>query len=118
MVSKLFKKTRKITISTVNRISELTIARVNKLSRRSKKNTAITTLVIVIILAGNSVSAQLAPFGPLSSVNVPRPDNINNFIKDKTSAIALGKTLFWDMQLGSDGIQSCASCHFNAGADS
>lgn len=118
MISRLFKKTQRIAISTVNRISKLTIARVNKLSRRSKKLTAITSLVMVIIFAGNSVSAQLAPFGPLSSVSVPRPDNINNFIRDKTAAIALGKTLFWDMQVGSDGIQSCASCHFNAGADS
>ncbi|HXJ32477.1 MAG TPA: cytochrome c peroxidase, partial [Candidatus Eisenbacteria bacterium] len=33
-------------------------------------------------------------------------------------AIVLGKALFWDMQVGSDGVQACASCHFNAGADS
>jgi cytochrome c peroxidase len=25
--------------------------------------------------------------------------------------------LYWDMQVGSDGIQACASCHFHAGAD-
>ena len=118
MVSRLFKKIRKITISAVNFIGNKTNKKVNKLSRRARKITAITSLVMVIILAGNSVSAQLAPFGPLSSVSVPRPDNINNFIKNKTAAIALGKTLFWDMQVGSDGIQSCASCHFNAGADS
>jgi cytochrome c peroxidase len=31
-------------------------------------------------------------------------------------ALVLGKALFWDQQVGSDG-QSCASCHFNAGAD-
>ena len=29
----------------------------------------------------------------------------------------LGKALFWDMQVGSDGIQACATCHFQAGAD-
>ena len=29
----------------------------------------------------------------------------------------LGKALFWDMQVGSDGVQACASCHFRAGAD-
>lgn len=29
----------------------------------------------------------------------------------------LGKALFWDMQVGGDGIQSCASCHYHAGAD-
>ena len=31
--------------------------------------------------------------------------------------VALGKALFWDMQVGSDGVQACASCHFHAGAD-
>ena len=25
----------------------------------------------------------------------------------------LGKALFWDMQVGSDGVQSCGTCHFN-----
>ena len=38
-------------------------------------------------------------------------------VKSQAALIALGKALFWDMQVGSDGIQSCATCHFNAGAD-
>lgn len=29
----------------------------------------------------------------------------------------LGKLFFYDMQVGSDGVQACASCHFNSGAD-
>jgi cytochrome c peroxidase len=32
-------------------------------------------------------------------------------------AAALGKALFWDMQVGSDGVQSCGTCHFHAGVD-
>ena len=32
-------------------------------------------------------------------------------------AIVLGKALFWDQQVGSDGRVACATCHFNAGAD-
>lgn len=32
-------------------------------------------------------------------------------------AAALGKALFWDMQVGSDTVQACASCHFHAGVD-
>jgi len=39
-------------------------------------------------------------------------------VKDSTALAVLGKALFWDMQVGSDGIQACASCHYNAGADS
>ncbi|MDE2388935.1 MAG: cytochrome-c peroxidase [Betaproteobacteria bacterium] len=35
---------------------------------------------------------------------------------DKEKAIALGKALFWDINVGSDGI-ACATCHFHAGAD-
>jgi len=30
----------------------------------------------------------------------------------------LGKAFFWEMQFGSDGKTACATCHFNAGADS
>jgi cytochrome c peroxidase len=45
------------------------------------------------------------------------PSNENDYVKDRTVAAALGKALFWDMQIGSDGVQSCGTCHFNAGAD-
>ncbi len=39
-----------------------------------------------------------------------------SIIKNKAALIALGKMLFWDAQVGSDGI-ACASCHFHAGGD-
>jgi cytochrome c peroxidase len=55
--------------------------------------------------------------GDLSAVSVPLPPNLGDFIANTDAAIALGKALFWDMQVGSDGIQACASCHFRAGAD-
>jgi cytochrome c peroxidase len=35
----------------------------------------------------------------------------------RLGAEVLGKALFWDMQVGSDGVQACASCHFHAGVD-
>ncbi|WP_344953388.1 hypothetical protein [Zobellella aerophila] len=35
----------------------------------------------------------------------------------RTDLQRLGKALFWDMQVGSDGITACASCHYHAGAD-
>jgi cytochrome c peroxidase len=35
----------------------------------------------------------------------------------RLEAARLGKALFWDMQVGSDGVQSCGSCHAHAGAD-
>jgi cytochrome c peroxidase len=65
-------------------------------------------------------AAQADPPRPpsLKTVAVPEPSNLGEFVRDRAAAVALGKALFWDMQVGSDGIQACASCHFNAGADS
>ena len=60
---------------------------------------------------------RIAVTGSLKTVPVPMPSNLTDFVKDKAAAIALGKSLFWDMQVGGDGRQACASCHFQAGAD-
>jgi len=38
-------------------------------------------------------------------------------VTDFQAAVRLGKLLFHDMQLGSDGVMACASCHFHAGGD-
>jgi len=54
---------------------------------------------------------------PLPVVIPPTNDLGIGIVKDQAALIRLGKALFWDMQVGSDGIQSCATCHFNAGAD-
>jgi cytochrome c peroxidase len=54
------------------------------------------------------------------------PSNENDYVRGPTlapkqaarlEAMVLGKALFWDMQVGSDGVQSCGTCHFHAGAD-
>lgn len=55
--------------------------------------------------------------GDLRKIAVPAPPNLDDFVRDPAMARALGKALFWDMQVGSDGVQACASCHFRAGAD-
>ena len=55
--------------------------------------------------------------GDLAAVPVPTPPNLSEFIRDEEAAPVLGKALFWDMQVGSDGVQACATCHFRAGAD-
>src|ERR1051326_4332451 len=56
----------------------------------------------------------------LKTITIPGPTTaeLANLIKDKNAAIALGKAFFWEMQFGSDGKTACATCHFNAGADS
>jgi cytochrome c peroxidase len=53
----------------------------------------------------------------ISEVEVPEPRDLDEYVRNRRAAIALGKALFWDMQLGSDGIVACATCHFHAGAD-
>ena len=53
----------------------------------------------------------------LRRVPVPKPSNLADFVADEKAALVLGKALFWDMQVGSDGMMACASCHFHAGAD-
>jgi cytochrome c peroxidase len=61
---------------------------------------------------------------PVAQGPIPGPDTPLNFqplsaeiVKDQAALIRLGKALFWDMQVGSDGVLSCATCHFSAGAD-
>ncbi len=58
--------------------------------------------------------------GSLKTATIPGPTSaeLANLIVDQKAAIALGKAFFWEMQFGSDGKTACASCHFNAGADS
>lgn len=67
--------------------------------------------------AGLRREAKAKKLGSLANVPVPLPGNLADFVKDRDVAIALGKALFWDIQAGSDGM-ACASCHFQAGADS
>jgi cytochrome c peroxidase len=105
---------------------------------RASRPLAIFLIVFLAIASGGFVSAQVtrnpAPLNNITSLPaptpgdptpanpplltaVPEPSNLGDFVRDQTALLKLGKSLFWDMQLGSDGIQSCASCHFHAGAD-
>jgi len=93
--------------------------KLNRLRSRFSKTITIAAIIVTSVIAGNTVSAQVTPppLTSLKSVPIPVPNNLGDFVKDKSAAIKLGKTLFWDMQVGSDGQTSCASCHFHAGAD-
>jgi cytochrome c peroxidase len=86
-----------------------------------KKRQIGMVLCLFVLLAGvMAVSQALGQVAPLS-LFPPRifedPQIAAIFINDRQAAIQLGKALFWDMQVGSDGVQACASCHFHAGAD-
>jgi cytochrome c peroxidase len=53
----------------------------------------------------------------LATVPVPEPSDLSDYVADRRAAIQLGKALFWDMQVGSDGMVACATCHHKAGSD-
>lgn len=60
----------------------------------------------------------IAPPPSLRTVPVPVMPDLLSLVRDRKAAVQLGKALFWDMQVGSDGRTACATCHHHAGADS
>ncbi|MCB1276950.1 cytochrome c peroxidase [Prosthecobacter sp.] len=75
------------------------------------------TLINVLPISGQEKAGPAPKPESLRKRKIPEPSNLKEFIRDKNAAIALGKALFWDMQVGSDNRMACASCHFHAGAD-
>ncbi|PLW81187.1 hypothetical protein CWI75_17290 [Kineobactrum sediminis] len=74
--------------------------------------------------------AQAQEVAPLNQVTVPDVnmlgllDGTGNGAwlqvtqpEKKRALQGLGKALFWDMQVGGDGVTACATCHYHAGAD-
>lgn len=108
-----------------------------KIGSRYSRPLAIFVIVSLAIAGGGIVSAVTPNPAPLDNITslpvattgdpnpanpplltaVAQPSNLGDFVQDQTALLKLGKSLFWDMQLGSDGVQSCATCHFHAGAD-
>lgn len=92
------------------------------------KYATLSTTAVLAIALGVVAAALGEPTAPpvppsnaprgLQTVKVPEPANLYSFVADKTAAIQLGKALFWEMQVGSDNMTACATCHFHAGADS
>lgn len=78
----------------------------------------LSAAVAILATAGLAVpiAAQTAP-PTIFPLNVkPVPAQTDDIILDRTAAAQLGKALFWDIKVGSDG-NACATCHFAAGAD-
>lgn len=53
----------------------------------------------------------------LKTITVPVPTGIDVYVRDSRMLVVLGKSLFWDVQAGSDNRTACGTCHFHAGAD-
>ncbi|HYQ70440.1 MAG TPA: hypothetical protein VET88_00780, partial [Gammaproteobacteria bacterium] len=75
---------------------------------------ALPAVVGGVLYQGEIVGGSLE-LEPVAELEMPV--NEEHFYKDRLAAEVLGKALFWDMQVGSDGVQACGSCHFHAGAD-
>ncbi|MGE8337053.1 cytochrome-c peroxidase [Pseudomonas laurylsulfatiphila] len=59
----------------------------------------------------------LLPPDPSGTEGGRKVDLMTDYVLNRPAAVLLGKALFWDMEVGSDGSTACASCHFHAGAD-
>lgn len=86
------------------------------ISKRLAGGVLALTASTSIAIWAQSVTGSI---GSLKGVSVPEPSasELAKYVTNKQLATAIGKALFWDMQVGSDGVQSCATCHFKAGAD-
>ena len=72
--------------------------------------------ILTVFAMGTSVLCAQR-IGSLKNVRVPQPSNLTQYVRDQGTLVVLGKALFWDMQVASDGRTACATCHFHAGAD-
>jgi cytochrome c peroxidase len=59
----------------------------------------------------------LMPPDPSGTEGGRKVDLMTDYVLNRSAAVLLGKALFWDMEVGSDGSTACASCHFHAGVD-
>jgi cytochrome c peroxidase len=91
---------------------------------RSDRQDVVHDLVVPVPTANaqHSVTAQAlrnlasGRTDSLKHVHIPDTPDLERFVKNRDAVVRLGKSLFWDQQVGSDG-QACGSCHFHAGAD-
>jgi cytochrome c peroxidase len=74
-------------------------------------------LVLSVAVTAQRGGGGNNPIASLKGVAIPDRPGLSAYIADPQTLIVLGKALFWDVQVGSDGRTACASCHFHAGAD-
>ncbi|MCF7968673.1 MAG: conjugal transfer protein [Methylococcaceae bacterium] len=73
--------------------------------------------VMMALFVAESAWSHGRPPDPLWMAKIPKVPGLGNYVTNKAAAIQLGKALFWDTNVGSDG-GACATCHYHAGADS
>ena len=73
--------------------------------------------VSVSVAAQGGGGGNTSPISSLKGVALPLRPDLARYVANPQSLVVLGKALFWDVQVGSDGRTACATCHFHAGAD-
>src|SRR6185369_14391171 len=95
---------------------------------KSRKVMRLLSIIVICFFLPNGMAfgALQPPLGRVTNpvfgttggiVPADVPPHLAPYVKNVTAAIQLGKALFWDMQVGSDGVTACATCHYRAGAD-
>src|SRR5580765_7539862 len=92
-------------------------ARFSEVARPRRRTYNRPMLRLVLLLWCTAAPAFAQAFQPLKTVAVPPVPELDRYVRDRAALLVLGKALFWDMQVGSDGRTACATCHFHAGAD-
>ncbi len=59
----------------------------------------------------------MTPPDPSGTEGGRKVDLMSDYVINRGAVVLLGKALFWDMAVGSDGATACASCHYHAGVD-
>jgi cytochrome c peroxidase len=75
------------------------------------------TLAIALLVLCAPAVLWADGFASLKTASVPQVPDLDRYVRDRDALLVLGKALFWDVQVGSDGHTACATCHFHAGAD-
>ena len=88
------------------------------LSLKNRLRHSSAAIFAIIGLTSNCAWAiQLDPVPPPLLIEYLSQPAQRPQIRDEKIAIVLGKALFWDMNLGEEGM-ACATCHHHAGVDS
>src|SRR5262245_49910223 len=74
----------------------------------------VPALPLVLLTSLKTVPNPVIPI--VNGQRTLRGDLVD-YVANLDAAIRLGKTLFWDMQAGSDNKTACATCHYQAGED-
>ena len=71
----------------------------------------------VLLIQPTPLNTAVKPPMTVTLDGVQQLNGISSLTRNNAALVQLGKALFWDTAVGSDGI-ACASCHFASGADS